>query len=50
MKSKAVVEGKDEDKVEIILGPVDTDYTMGACDGPNASPGADTVHLTILFV
>ena len=49
MKSKAVVEDKDEDEVEIILGPVDTNYTMGGCDGPTASPGADTVRLTILF-
>jgi len=43
VKSKAIVEDKD-DEVEIIVGPVDIDYTMGGCDGPNATSGADTVH------
>lgn len=48
VKSKAVVEDK-EDEVEIVLGPVDIDYTMGGCDGPNVASGADTVRfLTIL--
>ena len=41
--SKAIVEDKD-DKVEIVVGPVDIDYTMGGCDGPNAASGVDTVH------
>jgi len=42
VRSKAIVEDKD-DKVEIIVSPVDIDYTMGGCDGPNAASGADTV-------
>jgi len=44
VKSKAIVENKD-DEVKIVLGPVNIDYTMGGCDGPNAVSGADTVHL-----
>jgi len=45
VKSKAVVEDKDDDdEVEVVLGPTDTDYTMGGCDGLNASSGADTVR------
>ena len=43
VRSKAIVEDKD-DEVEIIVGPVNIDYTMGGCDGPNAAPGADTVR------
>ena len=44
VKSKAVVEDKDDDEVEVVLRPTDTDYTMGGCDGLNASSGADTVR------
>jgi len=44
VRSKAIVEDKD-DKVKIVVGPVDIDYMMGGCDGPNAISGADTVCL-----
>ena len=44
MKPKAVIKDKDNNKVEVILRPMDTDYMMGGCDGPNASSGADTVR------
>jgi len=43
VRSKAIIEDKD-DKVKIVVGPVDIDYTMGGCDGPNATSGADTMH------
>ena len=42
VRSKAIVEDKD-DEVKIVVGPVDIDYTMGGCDGPNAASGVDTM-------
>jgi len=43
VRSKAIVEDKD-DEVEIVVGPIDIDYTMGGCNGPNATSGVDTVR------
>jgi hypothetical protein len=41
VKSKAIIEDKEDDEVEFVSGSMDIDYTMGGCD---AASGADTVR------
>ena len=48
IKSKAIIDDKDKDEVEIVRG--DVDVTMGASDGPiTATSGSDTTCILINY-